>query len=168
MWPWFIINSDLFGCDWRQSKTDPDIYELVVVRKATDPGMRGFFYTFPVSRDYSTKDLYQKRPSLPDHWLYHGRADDVIVFSNGEKLNPVTFESIVMGHPDVMGAIVVGSNRFQPALIIEPREHPKSEEEEGEFIDSVCPTVVKANEETVAHGQIGRQFIALSKPDKPF
>jgi thioester reductase-like protein len=28
--------------------------------------------------------------------------------------------------------------------------------------------VVKANEETVAHGQIGRQFVALSNPNKPF
>lgn len=168
MWQWFIINSEILGCNWRQRESDPDIYEQVIVRKGTDPGMQGFFYTFPVSTEYSTKDLYRKHPTLPDHWLYHGRADDVIVFSNGEKLNPVTIESIVMGHPEVTGALVVGANRFQPALIIEPRKYPESENEEREFINSVWPTVVKANEETVAHGQVGRKFIALAKPEKPF
>lgn len=168
MWQWFIINSDVLGCDWRQTKSDPEIYEQVIVRNDTDPGMQGFFYTFPVSKEYSTKDLYRKHPSLPDHWIYHGRADDVIVFSNGEKLNPVTIERIVMGHPEIVGAVVVGSNRFQPALIIEPSKYPETDKEEKELIDRVWPTVVIANEETVAHGQIGRKFIALAKPDKPF
>ena len=32
---------------------------------------------------------------------------DVIVFSNGEKLNPVTIEEIVSDHPDLIGALVV-------------------------------------------------------------
>lgn len=168
MWQWFVINSDIFGCDWRQTPEDPNVYEQVIVRKNKDPGLQGFFYTFPDLDEISTKDLYRKHPTLPDHWLYHARADDVIVFSNGEKLNPVTIEGIVMGHPNVQGALVVGANRFQPALIIEPRKHPQTKKEEEELIDSVWPKVVKANEETVAHGQIGRRFIGISKPDKPF
>src|SRR5699024_5581750 len=139
MWQWFIINSEIFGCDWRQTSEDPDVYELVIVRKDKDPGLQGFFYTFPDLDEISTKDLYRKHPTLPDHWLYHSRADDVIVFSNGEKLNPVTIEGIAMGHPNVQGALVVGTNRFQPALIIEPRKHPQTKKEEEELIDSVWP-----------------------------
>lgn len=138
------------------------------MRKAKEPGYQGFFYTFPDAKEYRTKDLYKPHPTLPDHWIYQGRADNIIVFSNGEKLNPVSIEHIMMDHPQIKGAVVVGSNRFQPALIIEPVENPKTEEEAKEFINSVWPTVVRANKETVAHGQIGRQFIALSKPDKPF
>ena len=168
MWQWYVINSDIFGCDWRQSKEDPEVYEQFIVRKGEDPGMQGFFHTFPELDEYGTKDLYRKHPTLPDHWLYVGRADDIIVFSNGEKLNPVTMEGIIMGHPDVIGAMVVGSNKFQPALIVEPKCHPASKDEEQSFIDKVWPNVVKANEETVAHGQIGRNFIALSKPERPF
>ncbi|MBE3041196.1 SDR family oxidoreductase [Candidatus Bathyarchaeota archaeon] len=168
IWQWFLINSDIFGCDWRRSEVDDDAYELVVVRKGEDPGLQGFFYTFLEATEFSTKDLYQKHPTLPDHWLYYGRADDILVFSNGEKLNPVIIETVVMGHPDVLGALVVGANRFQPALIIEPRKHPETQKEEKEFLDSVWPRVVKANQETVAHGQIRRNFIALSKPEKPF
>lgn len=167
LWRYFIFNSDLFGCDWRASAKE-DAYEQVIVRKAKDPGFQGFFYTFPDAKEYRTKDLYKPHPSLSDHWIYHGRADNIIVFSNGEKLNPTSIETILMGDPGVKGAIVVGSNRFQPALLLEPVKHPHDEKEAKEFIDSVWPMVVKANKETVAHGQIGRQFIALSNPSKPF
>ncbi|KAL2129416.1 hypothetical protein VTI74DRAFT_7827 [Chaetomium olivicolor] len=167
LWRYFIYNSELFGCEWRES-AEEHAYEQVIVRKEKDPGYQGFFYTFPDAKEYRTKDLYKPHPTLPDHWLYNGRADNIIVFSNGEKLNPVDIEHTMLDHPGVKGAIVVGSNRFQPALILEPVEHPKTEEEAKKFIDDVWPVVVKANKQTVAHGQIGRQFIVLSKPDKPF
>jgi len=167
MWHWFILNSDLFGCQWRPT-SEPDVFEQVILRKEQDPGLQGFFYTFPELREYSTKDLYKRHPTRPDHWLYQGRADDIIVFSNGEKLNPVSIESIVMGHPDVKGALVVGTNEFQPALLVEPHATPTSDREKCDLIDRIWPCVVQANKETVAHGQIGRKFIALSKPDMPF
>ncbi|KAK4212615.1 hypothetical protein QBC37DRAFT_424658 [Rhypophila decipiens] len=167
LWQYFIFNSDLFGCDWR--KTDEEgVFEQVIVRKDKEPGHQGFFYTFPNLKEYSTKDLYKPHPTLKDHWIFCGRADNIIVFSNGEKLNPVRIEELVMGHPKVKGAIVVGSDKFMPALIIEPVEQPKDEKETKAFIDDVWPVVVKANKETVAHGQIGRQFIMLSDPKKPF
>ena len=167
LWRYFIYNSELFGCDWTES-AEEHAYEQVIVRKGKNPGCQGFFYTFPDAKEYRTKDLYKPHPSEPDNWIYCGRADNIIVFSNGEKLNPVSIEHMMLDHPGVKGAIVVGSNRFQPALIIEPVEHPKSEKEAKEFLDSLWPVVVKANKETVAHGQIGREFIALSNPDKPF
>ncbi|KAG7284581.1 hypothetical protein NEMBOFW57_010959 [Staphylotrichum longicolle] len=167
LWRYFIYNSELFGCEWRES-TEEHAYEQVIVRKDKNPGCQGFFYTFPDAKEYRTKDLYKPHPSLPDHWIYHGRADNIIVFSNGEKLNPASIENIMMEHPGIKGAIVVGSNRFQPALILEPVDYPKTKEEAKKFIDEVWPVVVKANKETVAHGQIGRQFIALSNPEKPF
>ncbi len=167
LWQYFIYNSELFGCEWRES-AEENVYEQVIVRKEKDPGVQGFFYTFPNAKEYFTRDLYMPHPSLSDHWIYHGRADNIIVFSNGEKLNPVSIENIMMNHPGIKGAIVVGSNRFQPALILEPTEQPKTKEEADAFIESIWPVVVKANHETVAHGQIGRQLIILSHPDKPF
>ncbi|GAB1316824.1 Polyketide synthase phosphopantetheine-binding domain-containing protein [Madurella fahalii] len=166
LWRYFIFNSELFGCDWRKS-ADGETYEQVVVGKHKYPGYQGFFYTFPDAKEYSTKDLYKPHPSMADHWMFYGRADNIIVFSNGEKLNPVSIEQIMMGHPGIKGTIVVGSNRFQPAMIV-PTVQPKAKKEANEFLDSIWPLVVKANKETVAHGQIGRQFITLSNPSKPF
>ncbi|KAK4178079.1 hypothetical protein QBC36DRAFT_183522 [Triangularia setosa] len=164
LWQYFIINSDLFSCDWRTT-ADDDAFEQIIVRKGKEPGLLGFFYTFPDLKEYSTKDLYRPHPTLKDHWIYQGRCDNIIVFSNGEKLNPIDIETTMMNHPRIKGALVVGSGRFQPALILEPTEHPADEQK---FLDSVWPLVVKANKQTVAHGQIGRQFLALSNPQKPF
>ena len=77
-------------------------------------------------------------------------------------------EDIIQGHPEIKGALVVGAERFHPALILEPVKHPQGEQEAQELIDRIWPRVVQANKDTVAHGQIARQFIALSNPDKPF
>ncbi|KAI8634247.1 acetyl-CoA synthetase-like protein [Xylariaceae sp. FL1651] len=166
LWPYFKINSDILGADWRPAHDNS--YELVIVRKDKHPGLQGFFYTFPDLQEYSTKDLYKRHPTLPDHWIYHGRADNIIVFSNGEKLNPVTIEVILQDHPGVQGALVIGSNRFQPGLLLEPVEHLRSKEDEQNFIESVWPFVERANSQTVAHGQISKELIAVTSPDKRF
>lgn len=168
LWQYFIINSEDFGADWRKVESEDDVYQLVIVRKNKEPGLQGFFYTFPELDEYDTKDLYKPHPTLPDHWIYYGRSDNIIVFSNGEKLNPVTIEDIISDHPDVAGALVVGEGRFQPGLLIEPVTQPKNEDEAKKLIDNIWPLVVAANKETVAHGQIGRDFVMIASPQKPF
>ncbi|KAI0173134.1 acetyl-CoA synthetase-like protein [Hypoxylon sp. FL1284] len=168
LWQYFVFNSPLIGADWRKVEGTEDAYRLVIVRKDKHPGLQGIFYTFPDLNEFDTNDMYRPHPTLPDHWIYFGRSDSIIVFSNGEKLNPVDIELTVVGHPGVKGAVVVGTNRFQAGLIIEPATYPKDDEEAQKFIDSVWPQVVSANKESVAHGQIGREFIILTSPDKPF
>ncbi|KAH6614388.1 hypothetical protein B0J18DRAFT_299914 [Chaetomium sp. MPI-SDFR-AT-0129] len=167
LWRYFHVDSETFGCEWRLA-TEDGAYEQVIVRKDKHPGYQGFFYTFPDAKEYSTNDIYKPHPTLPDHWLYYGRADSIIVFSNGEKLNPTSIEDIVSGHPKVKGALVVGSQRFQPALILEPTNILNGADEVEQFIEDVWPTVVTANKETVAHGQISRPFVSVSNPEKPF
>ncbi|KAI0431346.1 hypothetical protein F5Y09DRAFT_340753 [Xylaria sp. FL1042] len=166
LWAYFKFNSEIFGAEWRPFADDT--YELVIVRQGKKPGLRGFFYTFPELDEYSTKDLYKPHPTLPDFWIYQGRADNVVVFSNGEKLNPVTIEAIVQDHPDVQGALVIGSDKFQAGLLLEPVRHLEDEKDKRKFIDSVWPLVEKANSETVAHGQISRELITVASPTKPF
>lgn len=146
------------------------MFQLFSVRKGEKPGFQGFFYTFPDASEYDTKDLYRPHPTLPNHWMYHGRSDNIIVFSNGEKLNPVTFEETVAGRGVQLlkGAMVVGANRFQAALLIEPVITPKSEQEETKLIDEIWPLVEQANKESVAHGRISREYISVSSPEKPF
>jgi hypothetical protein len=161
------MDSEAFGVEWRETDEE-DVFKFVYVRKDKYPGIQGVFYTFPEADEYDTKDLYKRHPELPDNWIYYGRADNVIVFSNGEKLNPVTIEETVTGHPKVKGSLVVGSGRFQPALILEPSEPLSSKEEEEKFLDSVWPLVQRVNKESVAHGQIGRDMMTVSNPDKPF
>lgn len=100
--------------------------------------------------------------------MYCGRLDDVIVFSNGEKLNPVSMEEHIIGHPAVKGALVVGQERFQPALILEPMTPCADDAAAQALIEDVWPLVEKANAGTVAHGKITRWLVTVSPPGKDF
>ncbi|KAL7912466.1 hypothetical protein GGI35DRAFT_252691 [Trichoderma velutinum] len=168
LWQWIIINAEEMGAEFRLI-SDDDVYEMRICRKQIEEPLRkALFYTFPDKTEWSTGDMYKKHPTKPNHWLYHGRSDNVIVFSTGEKLNPVTIEAAVVGHPAVKVALVVGQQRFQPAMILEPYEHPKDEADEEALISSVWSLVEEVNKVTVAHGRITRDMIAISDPAIPF
>ncbi|KAL6910067.1 hypothetical protein GGI43DRAFT_426893 [Trichoderma evansii] len=143
-WQWFIINAEEMGADFRLIEDD-DIYEMFIVRKDPKEAMRQpLFYTFPDRTEWST------------------------VFSTGEKLNPVTIEAAVVGHPAIKGALVVGQQKLQPALILEPHEFPKDEKAVKALIDSVWPIVEDVNKVTVGHGRIVRDMVVLADPSMPF
>ncbi|KAH6896630.1 putative NRPS-like enzyme [Thelonectria olida] len=159
-WQYFIFNSEAMGCDWRIFSKEDNSYELVIRRNAKGPD-QAVFYTFPHLDEWSTKDLYKPHPTLPDHWMYCGRVDDVIVFSNGEKLNPVTMEETIVGHPLVKGALVVGQERFQPALILETASMCDKATAK-KIVEEVWPLVEQANAETVAHGRIVKWLVTVA------
>ncbi|KAI2625808.1 acetyl-CoA synthetase-like protein [Hypoxylon sp. NC1633] len=167
LWQYFVINSDLFGVEWRKAEAEDDLYRLVFVRQSKHPGFQSCFYTFPDKQEFDSGDLYKPHPTIPDNWICMGRSDNIIVFSNGEKLNPVSIEAEIEQHPLVKGALVIGAGRFQAALLVEPHEYPQGDKEAQHFIESIWPSVERANSETVAHGQIDRQFILLTSPEKP-
>ncbi|KAJ5784570.1 acetyl-CoA synthetase-like protein [Penicillium pulvis] len=167
LWAWFIVPTEMIGIDWRPF--GDGTYEQVIVRRDKNhPGLQACFYVFPELDEFSTKDLYRPHPTLANHWTYVGRADDIIVFSTGEKLNPTTIEGAVMGHPGVLGAQVVGTKQFHAALIIEPVQHPETEQDKQRFIDDIWPIIEKVNIDTVAHGRISREYVFLSDPERPF
>ncbi|KAM5379129.1 hypothetical protein ACJA88_005689 [Fusarium oxysporum] len=168
LWRYFIFNDEAMGIDWHRH--DSNEYELVVRRKASDPGHQGCFYNFPELSEWRTNDIFQPHPTLKDHWLYKGRADDILVFSNGEKLNPLTIEGIVSDHPLVKSALVVGQGMFQAALIIEPiaEAQPRDEAETKALLEKIWRAIEKANAETVAHGRIAANFVAFADPALPF
>ncbi|KFY47376.1 hypothetical protein V494_00016 [Pseudogymnoascus sp. VKM F-4513 (FW-928)] len=170
LWQYFIFNSKIMGAVWQPHDPKNGIYELVIRRKdPKEPLDQSLFYTFPdLTTEWSTRDLFKAHPTLKDHWMFHGRADNIIVFSNGEKLNPVTIEDSIVGHPLIKGAVVVGQDRFQSALILEPATPPKTREESEAIIESVWPLIIDLNKETVSHGRISKQLVVLSDPDLPF
>ncbi|KAI0543404.1 hypothetical protein F4679DRAFT_568949 [Xylaria curta] len=167
LWRYFLINSDIIGIDWRLVDGYDDVYSLVFVRQGPHPGLQTCFYTLRDDQELDTKDLFKPHPNLKDHWLYCGRSDNILVLSNGEKLNPLNIESLVERSPLVKGALVIGSGRFQVALLIEPAKPPTGEQEARALVDAVWSSLVRANKETVAHGQIFKEFIMLSDPQKP-
>ncbi|KAK5024923.1 hypothetical protein LTS07_008301 [Exophiala sideris] len=132
-------------------------FELTIRQDPELRWIRTVAHTMPDQPLWYSSDLYRRHPEKPELWRFHGRADDVVVLSNGEKFNPVPMEAIIQGHPLVNGAVYYG-------------QEPKSEVHDnylGVFIDQVWPIVEKANLEAPQHAQIFRDKIAISSLTKP-
>ncbi|ROW15215.1 hypothetical protein VPNG_03074 [Cytospora leucostoma] len=121
---------------------------------------------------YRTKDLFNAHPTVPDAWCWRARSDDIIVFLNGENTNPVPMEQYVVAHnPEVSGALVVGTRRFQAALLIElvTSEGNKylNTVQQAETIERIWPSVEEANRSAPAHARIDKALILILPANLP-
>ncbi|KAJ5727271.1 NRPS-like enzyme [Penicillium malachiteum] len=166
--------------DWRYLQFNPELgvelrhvsgeeYEAVVVRTPARQAYQFPFTIFPDRQEYHTNDLMVCHPTKPNLWRPSGRLDDVIVFLNGEKTNPISFEQeIVSAHPEVTGCLVVGAQRFQASLIIElAGSKDLSVNERAEMIEKLWPSIEEANIPTPAHARIAKSHIIFTSPEKP-
>ncbi|KAI0547682.1 hypothetical protein F4679DRAFT_553684 [Xylaria curta] len=165
-WQYLRLHPSL-GCEYRH--VSDNLYEQVLVRDEARLPYQGIFATFPDISEWPMKDVYSKHPdpAKGDLWLYRGRADDIIVFSTGEKINPNEMESIINGNPAVSSALVIGQGRFQSSLLIEAVNPPASVEDEKRLLDAIWPSVQAANTECPSHGRIHQNMIIFTSAAKP-
>ncbi|KAK6005951.1 hypothetical protein QM012_006361 [Aureobasidium pullulans] len=153
-------------CPWtgaHMESIDSDgLYEMVIKRKDND--YQGSFYSFPEIEEWRTKDLYVQHPTKSFLWAYVGRRDDMIVFSNGEKFNPVALEKFMEADQNIKGALVVGQGRFQASLLIEP----KLPEDPNMMLERIWPRVEQANELVPAYARVWKTKIAFAVEGKRF
>ncbi|KAI4122400.1 MAG: hypothetical protein LQ338_005847 [Usnochroma carphineum] len=165
-WYYFQYSPKLEGIQFRP--VDNDLYEMVITRHAYTDAFHSTWYTFPEQEEYATHDLYRRHPSKDTLWSYAGRSDEVIVFSNGEKLNPNAMEGVLDTHPDVKGALIIGQGRFEAVALIELRhEQQLSVEEREAFDQSFKAYIDKANEDAPSYGKLLYDHVMFTKPGKP-
>ncbi|KAM0512849.1 hypothetical protein ACHAPE_008482 [Trichoderma viride] len=167
LWRYFVFHPELIGAEMIPTAWE-GVYGFKIRRNKGDASLQPVFNNFPEKDEFLTGDLFEAHESLPNHFKYYGRGDDVIVFSNGEKLNPVTIEDMVVAHPALRHVLVVGQQKFSPAIILDPKNPVNSDAEAEALINDVWPLIEQANKQTVAHGRIVRQLVALSDPNMPF
>ncbi|KAK3988006.1 hypothetical protein QBC44DRAFT_293882 [Cladorrhinum sp. PSN332] len=165
-WEYFEWN-EMAGVVMEPVDGGGDVCELVIKRREGEDGFQFVFRNFEQLSEWRTRDLYERHwdKEKKNLWKYVCRRDDVIVLSNGEKINPVLFEKEVEGCPLVKGVLMAGERRFQTGLIVEPRGVV---EYSDEFVEQIWPWVEKANEKCPAHGRVWKSMIMLTAPEKPF
>ena len=163
-WEYVAVDA-CYNIDFRQHADD--LYEAVIVRSKECEIYQPVWHIFPDLQEYHTKDLYSKHPTKPGLWIYQGRMDDVIVFVNGEKLNPVTIEGQVGSHIAVKSALVAGEGRFHAALLVEPTKPAHTTAERAQLLEKIWPLIEKANEASPAHGRISKAHVLFTDPEKP-
>lgn len=149
-------------------KISDDEFEAVVKRHQSSEIEQPIFTVFPHEDQYRTGDLYYPHPTKPDLWLYRGRSDDIIVFLTGEKTNPISMEEAIARHPEVRSVLVIGTLRFQAALLVELLAAEQySTSQRAEIIERLWPTIQEANLECPRHAIIKKSHIMFTTPDKP-
>jgi aryl carrier-like protein len=161
----YMTPSPSLGHEYRH--VSDDLYEQVIIRRPELSLYQGIFSTFPDIDEWHMRDLYSKHPTIENLWLYRGRLDDIIVFSTGEKLNPVDMEAVINGNPLVSASLIAGQARFQSSLLVEPSKHPETDHDRAELMNSVLASVEQANALSPSHGRIHRNMIMFTFPDKP-
>lgn len=110
-----------------------------------------------------------EHPLLPGTYSHVGRVDDIIVFLNGEKTNPVTFEERVAQHPEVRAALVIGHQREEAALLVEPMDgQVLNEADRRSLVERIWPTVDECNSVCPRHAQVSKAKILVVPADMAF
>lgn len=128
--------------------------------------LQSVFTIFPDLNEWPTKDLFRAHPSLPHHWIHDGRADNLVVFANGTKLNPRAIEANVKSAPGVRDAIVFGTGRATPGILVECVTLTASAEVTG-YLDGIWSSVEATNARMPTNGVIMRDLLLLANPNKP-
>ncbi|KAH8163897.1 hypothetical protein CIB48_g4360 [Xylaria polymorpha] len=165
-WDYFCFGSKWSGYDFRQTSL-PDMFEMVIVREDSKRDFQAVFQGNDLS-EFSTKDLYSKHPTKPHHWKYQGRLDDVIILSHGEKLNPISNESLIASHPLLNSVMYVGTGKPQPAVILELADRQASRLDTEQVVEAVWPLVEQANASSPSHGQLYKSHLIVADFSKKF
>lgn len=145
---------------------NPDIFQAVV-RRTPDAPVQPVFRIFPDTQEYATGDLYQKSAVGQEMWEYLGRADDMIIFSSGEKFWPGDVERDIAAHADVACALVVGTGRARSALLLEPT--PRVGCLGGEaLLGRVWPAIRATHAVCSPAARIRRALVVVADAGRPF
>ncbi|PVH86351.1 acetyl-CoA synthetase-like protein [Cadophora sp. DSE1049] len=155
---------------YRFEEVSKGIFEHIVVNDEKTNIYHGVFEIFPDLKEYRTKDLYSRHPTAPGWLRYKGRADDLIVLSNGEKINPIPVENMICSHPVVKAALVIGEYRFNASLLVELEDakEPRSEEQRHERLDEIWSVVEEVNKITPGFAKIPKSLVVFAASEKPF
>ena len=121
-------------------------------------------HPFAWKSKFELQDHLQANPLNPDSEVkILGRNDDLIVLATGEKVRPFPLENALELHSLVRRAVVFGNGQFEIGVLVEPisdsdRALP------DDFISTIWPNVLEANELMDSHGRISSKAAILVKP----
>ena len=143
-------------------------FEAFIVRNPDFENEQPVFKLFPQLHEYSTKDLWAPHPSKEGLWTYRGRADDTILFKAGFMCDPVPLEQHVSQYREVQAALMAGTGRSQPSLIIERVDNqPLSPTKEKELTEDIWPIIQEANRTYKTGARVAKSHILYTTPQHP-
>lgn len=164
---WSYLNfSPALGSEFRHHSDD--LYEHFIVRDPKLAQYQAIFEAFPDIDEWPTRDLYSRHPTKEDHWLYRGRADDVIVFATGQNFSPVHVEEIISGESAISAVLVLGKGRSQSGILVEAVPPPTNDLERDNLLNEIWESVNVANNFIPTESlKIRREMVIFTSVSKP-
>lgn len=123
---------------------------------------------FGWDEDFTLQDFLRPNPEVPSQFQFLGRADDLIVLANGEKVRPTALEETVSNDYRIKDAIVFGESRDHLGLIVETVSSNSIDGIQAyhtsTFIDDIWPVVQAGNELIDKHGKISKDMVIVTTP----
>jgi acyl-coenzyme A synthetase/AMP-(fatty) acid ligase len=159
----------IVGPTMEQLAPDSDLYE-VVSRQQLDPTFdwsRPVFSIFTERKEWRSKDILSrcKDPGFENLWKYEGRLDDMMILSNGLKVNPLHIETSLQSHPSLKGCLVVGVGYKKCGLLIETKNPVVKREA---VVEHIWPAVEHANSLVPEHARVEKNLVVVADPERPF
>lgn len=142
-------------------------FELIIFADESNQDPAPVFHNLPGENPFHTKDLFTQHPTKPDLFKYYGRKDDILVLSNGEKVNPIPLEQHVQADASLKGVLLTGNGRTQTVLLVEPKD-TLDEPGRARLIDKLWPRIEQANGRVAGPGRVSRGMVICATPEKPF
>ncbi|KAF7359033.1 Acetyl-CoA synthetase-like protein [Mycena sanguinolenta] len=123
-------------------------------------------------RGCQISDLLEQHPDNPDLHRVFARKDEIISLSIAAKMNPVVIEAQINRNPFVNAALVFGTGRPHPGVLIQLKPECQTDllddGKRSEILDALWVSVDAANRTSPIHFQIPRKMVLLADPEKPF
>ncbi|KAF2847816.1 acetyl-CoA synthetase-like protein [Plenodomus tracheiphilus IPT5] len=153
--------------DWHYFRLRSDINVQVLSNGADEDGQERFQLTIrPLGwdHDFQLQDNFVRNPrSQGPDYTATGRKDDVLVLANGEKFQPGIVEAQLIEEPGVKAVVAFGNDQTEVGVLLQPASNI-AEEEQVEFIESIWPTIERANRSVEAYAQITSRRSLLVVP----
>lgn len=174
-WNYFHFHP-LNGIDWRlvTPKTDGMTVEceLVIIRDRSCEVYQSVFHNFPELEEWSTKDVFRKHATIENLWEYGYRIDDTIVFSSGEKMNPIPLERRLSRIPGIRAGLAIGNKQRYPGLLLEIEDPDQNCESylslPSTLREDIQDVLKQENAKTNRDGFIHESMILIAGSGKPF
>lgn len=146
------------GDDWVFWPLRSDVPSRLSPLEKTNGETRDLFSltVFPPGweEEYTISDRFEVKQASNTTWLKSlGRSDNVLVLSNGEKIDPTPMEAHLRKDPRVHSVVVFGDGKEQTGAIIRPAT-PVPAENVKSFKTELWEAVTKGNEQMDKHGQV--------------
>ncbi|KAK2736771.1 hypothetical protein FQN57_000543 [Myotisia sp. PD_48] len=154
------------GIEFRQ---EGDEYRGILVNSKDPEEGSPVFHIFPDQKEFDSGDLFTKatEPGKEHLWAVSGRSDDLQVYANAGKLNPVVAEQrIINSMPGVItAALIVGTGLDNTVVLIELAQSATASK--GEVLEHLEPVITEINKMVPVYAKLDSRRVVFLDAENP-